>query len=145
MIICPEIIVPICFAIIFITGYGLGRMDRKEKREKAEIIEKAEITDHEKNEKNTEMTIYVGNLPYKTTEEELQAVFGLYGEIDSIKIIKDTFNGKSKGFGFIQMPVGAEAEAAIKDLDGAELGNRMLKVNEARPLPKTYKRGEEAI
>ncbi len=78
------------------------------------------------------MNIYVGNLSYNTTEEELQKIFEEYGEVSSAKIIKDRFSGRSRGFGFVEMPNEQEGKAAIEELNGAEYDSRTLKVNEAR-------------
>jgi RNA recognition motif-containing protein len=79
------------------------------------------------------MNIYVGNLSYEVTEEELRQAFEGYGQVESVKIIKDKYSGESKGFGFVEMPAKAEAQSAIEGLNGEELRGRMLKVNEARP------------
>jgi RNA recognition motif-containing protein len=79
------------------------------------------------------MNIYVGNLALNVTEEDLQKVFEAFGDVESVKIIKDRYSGESRGFGFVGMPAGAEAQSAIKDLNGKELKGLMLKVNEARP------------
>ena len=79
------------------------------------------------------MNIYVGNLNYDLQESELQQVFSEYGEVESVKIIKDRDTGRGKGFGFIIMPNDEEADAAIKALDGHKVMGRMLRVNEARP------------
>jgi RNA recognition motif-containing protein len=79
------------------------------------------------------MNIYVGNLSYGVTEEELRQAFEGYGQVESVKIIKDKYSGESKGFGFVEMPAKAEAQSAIEGLNGEELRGRMLKVNEARP------------
>lgn len=81
------------------------------------------------------MKIYVGNLSYRTTEDELRQAFEAHGAVDQVDIISDRETGRSKGFGFVEMPNNAEAQAAIDALDGAELGERTLKVNEARPRP----------
>lgn len=79
------------------------------------------------------MKIYVGNLSYEVTEEELKDAFKAFGEVESSIIIKDQFTGKSKGFGFIEMPSQAEAQAAINGLTEKELKGRKLTVSEARP------------
>jgi RNA recognition motif-containing protein len=79
------------------------------------------------------MNIYVGNLSFKTTEQELQEAFEAFGEVSSAKIITDTYTGKSRGFGFVEMPNAAEAKAAIDGMNGKELGDHALKVNEAKP------------
>ncbi len=79
------------------------------------------------------MNIYVGNLPHATTESELKDAFEQYGDVSSAAIIKDKFTGDSRGFGFVEMPKNAEAQAAITALNGSDLGGRTLTVNEARP------------
>ena len=79
------------------------------------------------------MNIYVGNLSYEVTEEDLKQAFGAFGQVESINIIKDKYSGESKGFGFVEMPAKAEAQSAIEGLNGKELKGRMLKVSEARP------------
>jgi len=90
------------------------------------------------------MNIYVGNLSYKLTESELRSAFEAYGEVASAKIITDKFSGDSKGFGFVEMPDQAQAEEALKQMDGADLGGRNIRVNEARPRtddrPKKFDR-----
>jgi cold-inducible RNA-binding protein len=78
-------------------------------------------------------SIYVGNLPYKITEDELQAAFAAYGEVTSTKIIIDRDTGRSKGFGFVEMPDKAAASEAIEAMNGQQLQGRDLRVNEARP------------
>ena len=78
------------------------------------------------------MNIYVGNLPYEVTEEDLRQAFQSFGQVDAVNIIKDRYTGRSKGFGFVEMPSEAEARAAIEALNGQELKGRALKVNEAR-------------
>lgn len=79
------------------------------------------------------MNIYIGNLPYSTTDDELAALFSEHGEVMSAKIIMDKISGRSKGFGFVEMPEDGEATTAIEALDGKEIGGRPLKVNKARP------------
>ncbi len=83
------------------------------------------------------MNLYVGNLPYRVTEENLRQAFEQYGAVTSCTVVKDKMTGQSKGFGFLEMPDGAEAEAAITGLNGRELMGRRLNVNEARPRPDT--------
>ncbi len=78
-------------------------------------------------------TIYVGNLPYQATPEELEELFGQFGQVEKVDIISDRFTGKSRGFGFVEMTMGEEAQAAITALQGKQFGNRDLVVNEARP------------
>ena len=79
------------------------------------------------------MNIYIGNLSYEVTEEDLKEAFEVFGEVASIKVIKDNYTGRSKGFGFVEMPAKAEAESAIEGLKGKELKGRSINVNEARP------------
>ncbi|MBD3404276.1 RNA-binding protein [candidate division GN15 bacterium] len=79
------------------------------------------------------MNIYVGNLAYGTSEDELRNAFSAYGEVSSAAVIKDKFTGESRGFGFVEMPGNDEAQAAIAGLNGQELGGRTLRVSEARP------------
>lgn len=79
------------------------------------------------------MNIYVGSLSYEVTEEDLQEAFASYGEVVSVKVIKDQYNGKSKGFGFVEMPTRKEADAAIKGLNNSELKGRTIIVNQAKP------------
>ena len=84
------------------------------------------------------MNIYVGNLSYDTTEGDLREAFESFGQIESVKIIVDEFSGRSKGFGFVEMPAEEEAKAAISGLDGKELKGRTLKVNKARPKRRSW-------
>ena len=79
------------------------------------------------------MNIYVGNLSYRTTEDELREAFGAFGEVTSTAVIKDRDTGQSRGFGFVEMASDSEGQAAIEGMNGADLGGRNLKVNEARP------------
>jgi RNA recognition motif-containing protein len=79
------------------------------------------------------MNIYVGNISYDSTEDSLGGLFGEYGEVSSVNIITNKYNGRSKGFGFVEMPNDEEAETAISELDGQEFDGRNLKVNKARP------------
>lgn len=83
------------------------------------------------------MDIYVGNLSYKISDQELKEVFEEFGEVSSAKVIKDRQTGRSKGFGFVEMNNDDEAQAAINKLDGAEIKGRAAKVNKARPKPVT--------
>jgi RNA recognition motif-containing protein len=77
--------------------------------------------------------IYVGGLPYSTTEQQLSDLFAAHGTVASARIITDKFTGQSRGFGFVEMSSDAEAQAAITALNGTQLGGRTLTVNEARP------------
>lgn len=79
------------------------------------------------------MNIYVGNLPYTLSEEDLKAAFSQFGEVSSASIIMDRMSGQSKGFGFVEMPDNSEADEAIKALNESALNGRNIKVNQARP------------
>ena len=79
------------------------------------------------------MNIYVGNLSYEATEDDLRQAFEAFGQVASATIIKDKFSGRSKGFGFVEMPTDSEAQSAIGELNGKEVKGRALNVNEARP------------
>ena len=79
------------------------------------------------------MKIYIGNMPYSVTSEELESLFGAHGRVQDAQVITDRETGRSKGFGFIDMPDNAEADEAIKALNGTQLKGRQLTVNQARP------------
>jgi RNA recognition motif-containing protein len=79
------------------------------------------------------MKIYVGNMPYGVTEEDLKQSFAAFGEVTSVTIIKDKMSGQSKGFGFVEMASAEQGQAAISGMNGKELKGRKLNVNEARP------------
>lgn len=79
------------------------------------------------------MNLYVGNLSYRMTEDQLRQEFEQYGQVSSCTIIMDKATGQSKGFGFLEMPSREEAEAAVTGLNGREIQGRRLNVNEARP------------
>jgi len=79
------------------------------------------------------MKLYVGNLSYETTDEGLRQAFEAYGTVESATVVTDKYSGRSRGFGFVEMPERSEAMAAIDGLNGTELNNRTLNVNEARP------------
>lgn len=79
------------------------------------------------------MNIYVGNLNYQLTEDELRNVFSAYGEVVSVKLISDKETGRAKGFGFVEMADDASGEAAIKELEGQEVKGRSLRVSKANP------------
>jgi len=81
------------------------------------------------------MRIYVGNLSYEVTEEELRQEFMAFGEVESVSIITDKYSGRPKGFGFVEMQSDSEAQAAITALNGKSLKDRTLTVNTARPRP----------
>jgi RNA recognition motif-containing protein len=77
------------------------------------------------------MNIFVGNLNYSITEDDLKEIFEEYGELNSVKLITDKFTGRSKGFGFVEMPDADEAKKAIEELNGAEVEGRSMVVNES--------------
>ena len=79
------------------------------------------------------MRLYVGNLPYQTSEDDLGDIFGAYGEVESVAIISARETGRSRGFGFVAMVNPSEGKAAIDALHESDLGGRSLVVNEARP------------
>ena len=82
------------------------------------------------------MKIYVGNLSYNVTEEELRQALEAFGPVNSATIIKDKNTGQSKGFGFVEMEAAANGKSAIEGLNGKELKGRAIVVNEARPRPE---------
>jgi RNA recognition motif-containing protein len=79
------------------------------------------------------MNIYVGNLPWSVKDDELRQLFTDYGDVSSANVIMDKFSGRSRGFGFVEMPDSLAAENAIKALNEKEIGGRNLRVNEAKP------------
>jgi RNA recognition motif-containing protein len=79
------------------------------------------------------MNIYVGNLSYEVTEEDLKDAFEVFGEVETVKVLKDYDTGRSKGFGFVEMSNNADAHSAINALNDKELKGQTLKVNTARP------------
>ncbi len=85
------------------------------------------------------MKIYVGNLSFEATEDEIAAAFGAYGKVESVSVPSDKISGRPRGFAFVEMPVKAEAEAAIAGLNGKPLKDRAMVVNESRP--RTESRG----
>lgn len=86
------------------------------------------------------MNIYVGNLSYEATQEDLRHAFEAFGQVETATIIMDKFSGRSKGFGFVEMPSPDQARSAIDSLNGKEIRGRALKVNEARPRPEFRQR-----
>ncbi len=79
------------------------------------------------------MNIFVGNLPFTTTESDLRNLFAEYGEVESAAIINDRDSGRSRGFGFVELASDARANDAIRDLDGTTIDDRTIKVNQAKP------------
>ena len=86
--------------------------------------------------------IYVGNLSFQTTADDLLQIFGEYGSVTRAQVISDRDTGRSRGFGFVEMPDATEAQAAIDGLHGTSLGGRMLTVNEARPREERRSRDD---
>jgi len=87
------------------------------------------------------VNIYVGNLSFDATEEDLRQAFQSFGQVASVSIIQDKFSGKSRGFGFVEMPNKAEADKAIAGMNGKDIKGRALKVNEAKPRTDRDDRG----
>lgn len=79
------------------------------------------------------MKIYVGNLPYSVTDNDLRDAFAAYGSVESATVIVDKFSGQSKGFGFVEMANNSEADQAMKALNGTDFRGRTIKVNQAQP------------
>jgi RNA recognition motif-containing protein len=91
-------------------------------------------------EKSLNNKIYVGNLNYSTTEDELRDAFSAFGTVTSVNIIKDRFTDQSKGFGFIEMGDGEEAKKAIEGMNQQELGGRTIKVDEAKERKRGFRK-----
>ena len=87
------------------------------------------------------MDIYCGNLAYATTDDGLKAAFAAYGEVTSARVVTDRMTGRSKGFGFVEMPNEEQAEAAIAALTGSEMNGRPIRVNQSQPKPQEGRRG----
>lgn len=87
------------------------------------------------------MNIFVGNLNYAITEDDMRGIFEEYGELSSVKLITDKFTGRSKGFGFVEMPDADEAKKAIEELNGAEVEGRSMVVNESIEKKRDNNRG----
>lgn len=86
------------------------------------------------------MDIYVGNLPYKTTDEDLRTAFSQYGEVAAARVVMDRISNRSKGFGFVEMPDAEAAKKAIEAMDGHDFGGRNIRVNESKPRPQGERR-----
>ena len=97
------------------------------------LIQKVKIKENTLLQKEIKMKIYVGNLSYEVTEEDLRLALEQFGQVESVAIIKDKYSGRSKGFGFVEMASKDEGQSAIEGLNGKELKGRTLNVNEARP------------
>ena len=87
------------------------------------------------------MDIYCGNLAYATTDDGLKAAFAAYGEVTSARVVTDRMTGRSKGFGFVEMPNAEQAEAAIAALNGSEMDGRPIRVNQSQPKPQDDRHG----
>ena len=79
------------------------------------------------------MNMYIGNLPFNITEEDLKTAFSEFGDVESVKIIMDRHSGQPKGFGFVEMPNNSEADKAMKALNGIEMKGRSIKISQAKP------------
>lgn len=80
--------------------------------------------------------LYVGNLPYSTNEDELRELFSRAGGVDTVSVIRDNATGRARGFAFVEMVSDADAQKAVTELNGTQLGGRTLAINEARPKPQ---------
>ena len=87
------------------------------------------------------MNIYVGGIARETSEDDLRAAFEAFGKVDKVAVLKDKFTGEPRGFGFVEMPAKAEAEAAIAGMNGKELQGKALRVNEAKPKEEGRRSG----
>ena len=87
------------------------------------------------------MDIYVGNLAYKTTDDDLRELFSAHGEVTSARVVTDRISGQSKGFGFVEMPDRDGAQKAIEAINGQDFQGRALRVNESQPKPRDDRRG----
>lgn len=84
-------------------------------------------------------SIYVGNLPFSTTDNEVRDLFGQYGEVQSVKLVNDRETGRFRGFGFVEMDA-SDAQAAIQALNGTDMGGRSLRINDAQEKPQRQNR-----
>jgi RNA recognition motif-containing protein len=91
--------------------------------------------------KEVNMNIYVGNISYEVTEDDLKQAFGAFGQVENVKIIKDKWSGQPRGFGFVEMPERAEAHSAISGLNGKDLKGRTVKVDKARSRSESRRGG----
>jgi RNA recognition motif-containing protein len=89
------------------------------------------------------MNIYVGNLPWSVKDDELRKLFAEFGDVSAANVIMDKFSGRSRGFGFVEMPNTDHAEIAIKSLNDKEVGGRSLRVNEAKPREERPQRSHQ--
>jgi RNA recognition motif-containing protein len=86
--------------------------------------------------KEISMNIYVGNLPYDLTEDEIKALFAEFGEVSTVTLVNDRESGRPKGFGFVEMPDEAQGQAAVTALNGKEVKGRTIRVDKAQPRPE---------
>src|SRR5437773_11308552 len=86
--------------------------------------------------------LYVGGLPYSVTDGRLQEIFSAHGAVESARVISDKFTGQSRGFGFVEMSSGGEAQTAIQALNGSQMDGRTLVVNEAKPMVRRDNGGD---
>jgi RNA recognition motif-containing protein len=87
------------------------------------------------------MNIYIGNLSFNATENDIKSAFEIHGTVETASIIRDKYSGQSKGFGFVEMPNNEEAEKAIQALNGSDFKGRTLKVSEAKPRENRSRQG----
>jgi RNA recognition motif-containing protein len=97
------------------------------------VIGSTLLEQHTDKEKERMINIYVGNLSYNTTEDDLRAAFGEFGDISKVAVITDKYTGQSKGFGFVEMENDDEANAAMQALNETDMGGRTIRVNQAKP------------
>jgi RNA recognition motif-containing protein len=108
--------------------------------ERAVVVFQAKNRRRQARRKGSCMNIYIGNLPFQISENSLKALFTEFGEVESVKVIKDRFSGRPKGYGFIEMPSNSEADQAIKALNGNRIEGNHIKVRPADPGGKRRKR-----
>jgi RNA recognition motif-containing protein len=92
-----------------------------------------DLSQLKKGKRRTMMNIYVGNLSFEATDVMIREAFESFGQVTSARVIKDKYNGQSRGFGFVEMPAQSQAQTAIKSLNGRELMGKQMSVKEARP------------
>jgi RNA recognition motif-containing protein len=111
----------------------LARLHINHPAEISSLFEETNLPHRQPTKEYALKNIYVGNISFQTTEQDLDAAFSAYGQVDRVQIVKDRDTGQARGFAFVEMPVNADADKAMAALNGAELGGRTLTVNEARP------------
>jgi len=92
-------------------------------------------------QEGSDMDIYVGNLPWSCNDDDLRELFQPFGEVESARVVLDRETGRSRGFGFVQMPKAEEAAQAIQGLNGQDMNGRPLRVNESQPKPREERGG----